>query len=146
LKAAASSFGTNAFVGTLAGLGLGLYFAFRLRANRQTMYQAFKTSNKPTHVKFADGREEALPDLTNVMKPTPLGDIMTFTFFSLGGVFLGGETGLLTGQWAAKRKISQDPEQKKRIERAFNAFRADVLRKQIEHLEGGNNDPMLAGW
>lgn len=110
------------------------------------MYQAFKTSNKPTHVKFADGREEALPDLTNVMKPTPLGDIAAFTFFSMGGVFLGGEAGLLTGSWAAKRKISQDAEQKKRIERAFNAFRADVLRKQIEQLEGGKNDDMLTNW
>ena len=107
------------------------------------MYQAFRTADKPTHVKFADGREEAIPDLTNLMKPSTLGDIAAYTFFSMGGVFLGGEAGLLTGSWSAKRTISQDPEMKKRIERAFNGFRADVMRKQIEELEGGKSSELL---
>ena len=37
----------------------------------------------------------------------------------------------------AKRSITKDPETRDRIEKAFNAFRADVLRKQIEKLESG---------
>ena len=61
----------------------------------------------------------------------------------MGGVFVGGELGLMTGSWAAKRSISQNPEMKKRIEKAFNAFRADVLRKQIQQLEGGQSENAL---
>jgi hypothetical protein len=106
------------------------------------MYQAFKATERPTHVRFADGREEAIPDLTNLMKPTTLGDIAAYTFFSMGGIFLGGEAGLLTGSWSAKRSISTDPEMKKRIEKAFNAFRADVLKKQIAELEGGKSEQL----
>ena len=107
------------------------------------MYQAFKASERPTHVKFSDGREEAIPDLTNLMKPSTLGDIAAYTFFSMGGVFLGGEVGLMTGGWSAKRSITKDPESRARIERAFNGFRADLLRKQIEELEGGQKSGML---
>lgn len=110
------------------------------------MFQAFKTAQRPTHVKFADGREEAIPDLTEFMRPSTLGDIATYTFFSMGGVFLGGELGLVTGSWSAKRSITQDPEMRKRIEKAFNAFRADVLRKQIEQLEGGKSQGLLEDW
>lgn len=146
MKAAASRFSTHALVGSLLGLGLGAYLAFRLRANRTAMFQAFKTAQRPTHVKFADGREEAIPDLTDFMKPSTLGDIATYTLFGMGGLFLGGEAGLLTGGWSAKRSITQDPEMKKRIEKAFNAFRADVLRKQIEQLEGGKSEGLLTNW
>jgi hypothetical protein len=104
------------------------------------MYQAFRSSEKPTHVKFASGREEAIPDITPLLNPTPLGDIMTYTFFGLGGIFLGGEIGLLTGSWSAKKTISQNPDSRERIEKAFRSFRIDVLRKQIEELEAGKTN------
>jgi hypothetical protein len=107
------------------------------------MYQAFRATERPTHVRFADGREEAIPDITSLMQPTTLGDIATYTFFGLGGLFVGGETGLLTGSWSAKRTISSDPETKKRLEQAFRSFKADVLRKQIEELEGGQKESLL---
>lgn len=44
---------------------------------------------------------------------------------------------MLTGAGAAKRAVSRDPAAKERIERAFRAFRVDVLKKEIEMLEGG---------
>lgn len=143
VKSAASKFSTHALIGSLAGLGLGAFLAFRLRANRTAMYQAFKAAERPTYVKFADGREEAIPDITNLMKPTTVGDIATYTFFGLGGVFIGGETGLLTGSWSAKRTISRDPEVRQRIERAFKGFQADVYRKKIEALEDGKDSNLL---
>ena len=49
--------GTHATVGSLLGLGLGLFLAFRIRSSRTRMFNAFRTAEKPTHVKFADGRE-----------------------------------------------------------------------------------------
>ncbi len=143
VKKAASKFSTHALIGSLAGLGLGAFLAFRLRANRNAMYQAFKAAERPTHVRFANGREEAIPDLTNLMKPSTLGDIAAYTFFSAGGVFIGGEAGLLTGSWSAKRSISRDPEVKKRVERAFKGFQADVYRKKIEALEGAKDSTLL---
>lgn len=101
------------------------------------MYQAFRTSEKPTHVKFADGREEAIPDITPLLRPSTFGDIMTYTLFGAGGILLGGELGLVTGSWTARRSINQNPESKQRIEAAFRSFRADVLRKEIQMLESG---------
>lgn len=59
LKTAAKKMGTHATVGSLLGLSLGLFLAFRLRSRRTQMFNAFRTVEKPTHVKFADGREGA---------------------------------------------------------------------------------------
>lgn len=108
------------------------------------MFSAFRASEKPTSVKFANGRGEAIPDLTALLKPTTLGDIATYTFFAAGGIFVGGETGVMTGAWRAKSAIGQDGESKRRIEAAFRSFRADVLKKQIQELEAGKGEPMLS--
>ena len=74
-----------------------------------------------------------------MLKPTILGDIAAYTLFSAGGLFLGGETGLLTGSYSGMRSITQDPESKARIEAAFRSFRADLLRKEADMLEGGGS-------
>jgi len=140
LQSAAGTLSTHALVGSLIGIGLGTFLAYRLRANRTAMYNAFRATEKPTHVRFADGREEAIPDITPLLKPTALGDIATYTFFAAGGVFFGGELGLLSGTVFAKRTITKDPEVRARIEKAFRGFKADVLRKQIEELESGKNE------
>jgi len=140
IKSAATRASTHALIGSLAGLALGGFLAFRIRANRNAMYKAFRATEKPTHIRFANGREEALPDITPFVKPSSLGDIMTYTFFGIAGVFLGGETGLLTGASSAKRMVAANPERQARIETAARAFRADVLRKQIEELESGKKE------
>lgn len=75
--------------------------------------------------------------MTPYMKPTTLGDVATYTFFSAGGLFLGGEIGGLGGGWSAKRLVTGDEESRKRIETAFRRFKADVLRRQVEELETG---------
>jgi hypothetical protein len=59
LKSAGSKVGTHAMVGSLAGLGLGVYCAFRLRAMRLAYFRAFRTMEKPVEVRFADGRTGA---------------------------------------------------------------------------------------
>jgi len=56
LKSAASTVSTYATIGSVVGLGLGVFLAYRLRANRTAMFQAFKASEKPTEVRFANGR------------------------------------------------------------------------------------------
>jgi hypothetical protein len=78
---------------------------------------------------------EAIPDITPLLQPTPLGDFAIYTFFGIAGLFLGGETGLLTGTTSARRKITRDPERKARIEKALRAFRVDVLRQELQMLE-----------
>lgn len=57
LKSAGKKVGTHATIGSLLGLGLGVFLAFRVRSSRTKMFNAFRTAEKPTHVKFADGRE-----------------------------------------------------------------------------------------
>lgn len=146
LKSAAGKVGTHATAGSLLGLGLGLFLAFQIRSRRVQMFNAFRTAEKPTHVKFADGREEAVPNITPLLKPTTLGDIATYFFFSAGGLFIGGETGLLTGSASASRTVSRDPESKARIETAFRKFRADVLRKEADDLDGGKDISGVLGF
>jgi hypothetical protein len=81
------------------------------------------------------GRTEPISDLTPLLAPTRASDIATYAFFSIAGLFLGGETGLLTGASSARRTITRDPVRRERIEKALRAFRIDTLRKQAELLE-----------
>ena len=57
LNSAASKIKTHVTVGSVLGLGLGTVLAFRLRRTRMQMFNALRAHEKPTHVKFADGRE-----------------------------------------------------------------------------------------
>ncbi len=145
MKKAASRASTHAAIGSLIGIALGAALGARVRANRQAFYRAIRAAEKPTHVRFADGREEAVPDITPLLKPTPVGDVATITFCAIAGLFLGGETGLLTGTMSAKRLISNDPATQQRITKAFRSYQADVLRKQIQELEGKKDDAGTTG-
>ena len=80
---------------------------------------------------------EAIPDITPLVKPSIFGDVAAYMLFGTGGLFLGGETGLLTGTGSARRTIAGDVESSKRIEAAFAKFRAEVLRKEADELDGG---------
>ncbi|KAI4240959.1 MAG: hypothetical protein L6R40_004839 [Gallowayella cf. fulva] len=135
LVSAASKISTHVSVGSLLGLGLGAFLAFRIRRTRMQMFNAFRAHEKPTHVKFANGREEAIPDATALMRPTTLGDVAAYTFFGFGGLFIGGEIGILTGSASAGRTISRDSGSRERIETAFRRFRADLLRKEADTLD-----------
>lgn len=75
--------------------------------------------------------------MTPLLRPTTFGDVAAYTFFPLAGLFVGGETGLLTGSAGAARTVSSDPESRRRIETAFRKFKADVLRKEADALDGG---------
>lgn len=55
----------------------------------------------------------------------------------MGGLFLGGETGFLTGTSMAARRVRADAERRQRVEGAFRAFKIDVLRQQADALEKG---------
>lgn len=79
---------------------------------------------------------EAIPDITAQLAPSKWGDAATYLFFSVGGLFLGGETGLLSGTASAARTITKDPDAKERIEKAFKNYRIDVLKKEIQELKG----------
>lgn len=54
-----------------------------------------------------------------------------------------GMTGLAGGAASGSRSITRDPEMKKRVETAFRIFRADVLRKQADELDRGENEVEL---
>lgn len=56
LESAAGKVGWHATLGSLVGLGLGLYLAYRVRKVRMDMFGAFRAAEKPTHVVFAGGR------------------------------------------------------------------------------------------
>ncbi|KAK8103218.1 hypothetical protein PG984_016364 [Apiospora sp. TS-2023a] len=126
LQKAASRVSIPATIGTLIGLGLGVYAAVRLRRARADVFRAFRAAEKPTHVVFAGGGQ-----------PSRFGDFATYFFFGLGGTILGGELGFMMGSWSAARLISKDPARKGRVENAYRKFRADVLRREAKELEAG---------
>ena len=64
----------------------------------------------------------------------------------MGGLFIGGETGLITGTSSASRTITKDPETRKRIERAFQNYRIDVMKKEIQELETKDKDEVASVW
>ena len=119
----------------MIGVGLGIFLAYRLRSGRQAMFNAFKAADQPTALRFAGGREEPIPDLTPILKPSTLGDVATYTLLGMGGVFFGGETGLLTGTFRARQQINTDRESRERIATAFKRFQADALRTQANLLD-----------
>jgi hypothetical protein len=153
LKTAAKKVGTHATVASLAGLGLGVFAAIRLRSMRVAYFKAFRAMEKPVELKFADGRTgelngkcslirltdphtEPIPDISAQLAPSRWGDAATYFFFSVAGLFLGGELGLITGTASASRTITSDPAAKERIEKAFKNYRVDVLKREIKQLEG----------
>jgi hypothetical protein len=56
LKSAGSKVSTHAKIGSLVGIGLGIYTAMRLRTMRLAYFKAFKAMEKPVELRFADGR------------------------------------------------------------------------------------------
>ncbi|KAJ2984802.1 hypothetical protein NUW58_g5870 [Xylaria curta] len=143
IRKATMSVANATTVGSLIGVGLGLYAAIRLRRMRTEMFMAFRAAEKPSFVIFPDGRQEAIPDVTHLMRPTKIGDFATYFFFGLGGTMVGGEVGLLTGTWSASRSLSQDPATRERIEKAYRSLRVDVLRKEAARLENGGTTLLI---
>lgn len=82
---------------------------------------------------------EPIPDVTNLVKPTVLGDVAAYFFFTAGGLFVGGETGLVTGSLSAGQSITKDPSSRERIEKAFQKFKADALRQEADKIDGGQS-------
>ncbi|CAG8927133.1 unnamed protein product [Penicillium salamii] len=164
IKAAATSISLWTTVGSAVGVSIGLFAAMRLRSTRRAFFSAIRAQERPTKVVFEDGRTESIPDLTPLLKPTTLGDFATYFFASAGGLLLGGELGKISrsnallclngctdfvcigfagGAASATRGISADPESKKRIETAFKRFRSDLLRKQADAIDKGDNESGL---
>ncbi|KAJ4135252.1 hypothetical protein NW768_004874 [Fusarium equiseti] len=136
LKRAGSKVSTHAKLGSLIGAGFGIYCAFRLRSMRLAYFNAFRAMEKPVAVQFADGRTQPIPDISDKLSPSKWGDAATYFFFAVGGTFLGGELGLISGTTSASRTITKKPEVKARIEEAFKNYRIDAMKEEIKQLEG----------
>lgn len=78
-----------------------------------------------------------VPDVTSRLAPSPVGDFAAYFFLGMGGLFLGGETGFLSGTSIAARRVRADAERRRRVEDAYRAFKIDLLRKELESLEKG---------
>ncbi|KAL3417446.1 hypothetical protein PVAG01_11446 [Phlyctema vagabunda] len=65
-----------ALIGSLVGLGLGAALAWKLRANRVRLFDAVRAMEKPTHVKFGDGRLGQSLSLS--LRPCPEGSADPF--------------------------------------------------------------------
>jgi hypothetical protein len=78
---------------------------------------------------------EPLPDLTSLLRPSRWGDVAASIFFSAGGLFIGGESGLLIGSYSAQHTIMRDDKSNNRIKDAFRKFRIDVLKRDLARLE-----------
>lgn len=84
------------------------------------------------------GTSVDVPDVTDKVVPSAVGDFAAYFFLGLGGLFLGGETGLLSGTTMAWRRVRADEERRRRVENAYRAFKVDLLRKEADALEKGS--------
>ena len=57
LEVAANKLSRHVIIGSIVGLGLGVAMAWKIRSDRIKLFNAFRAMQKPTHVRFADGRE-----------------------------------------------------------------------------------------
>ncbi|KUI59151.1 hypothetical protein VP1G_06393 [Cytospora mali] len=137
LKEAASTISWQASVGSVAGLGLGCLLAYRVRSLRKSFFNEFKASDLPKQLTFASGKTIDVPDVSSKLAPSPLGDFAAYFLLGMGGLFLGGETGFLTGSSIAARRVRADADRTKRIEDAYRAFKIDALRQEANALEKG---------
>lgn len=55
LRRAAGKVSTHATLGSLLGLGLGIFTAFRIRSNRVALYNAMRVLSRPTELVFENG-------------------------------------------------------------------------------------------
>lgn len=78
-----------------------------------------------------------IPDVTSKVAPSSVGDFAAYFLLGMGGLFLGGETGFLTGGSIAARRVRADADRRKRVEDAYRAFKIDALRQQADELEKG---------
>lgn len=126
--------------------------AFRVRAHRIRLFEAFRASQKPSHVKFADGREgrsqlmlsRKLYSWWKAYRSNSRDHSDATTLYSWGFCnlhFLFDCRGLCwrwdwSAEWCSccKENDTKVPETKARIEKAFRGFRADVLRKEADLL------------
>lgn len=88
---------------------------------------------------------EAIPNIILLLRPITLGNITTYFFFGAGGLFLGRKTGPLSNSRSAARTVSKDLESRARIEAVFKKFRADVLRKEANAIDGGKGVAVVLG-
>ncbi|KAI7774027.1 hypothetical protein LA080_009450 [Diaporthe eres] len=137
LAGAAKTINWHASFGSIVGVGVGCLLAYRVRALRRNWFNELRTSDKPKQVIFHSGKTLDVPDVTSRLAPSPVGDFAAYFFLGVGGLFLGGETGFLTGTSIAARRVRADAERRKRVEQAYRAFKIDLLRKQLKELEQG---------
>lgn len=79
LKTDAGKIGTHVTIGSAVGLGLSVFLAFQLRRTRMQMFNAFQAHEKPTHVKFADGREGTSFPSINVQAKNDISLTLSFS-------------------------------------------------------------------
>ncbi|KAK2608304.1 hypothetical protein N8I77_006922 [Diaporthe amygdali] len=137
LKGAAKTISWHASLGSIVGLGLGCFLAYRVRGLRRSWFNEFRTSDQPKQVIFQSGKTLDVPDVTSKLAPSPVGDFAAYFFLGMGGLFLGGETGFLTGSSIAARRVRADAERRKRVEDAYRAFKIDLLQKEVKALQQG---------
>ena len=53
--------------------------------------------------------------------------------------------GFFSGTASASRTIAKDPQAKQRIERAFMNYRIDVMKQEIQQLEGKSSFGQIFG-
>lgn len=78
-----------------------------------------------------------IPDITDKIAPSKVGDLAAYTLLGIGGLFLGGETGLLTGSAVASRRVQRDEARVRRVREAYRRFKVEALRKEADELEKG---------
>ncbi|KAF3942103.1 hypothetical protein ABW19_dt0204966 [Dactylella cylindrospora] len=99
---------------------------------------------QPLAVKFPDGSEGSLPNISRALKPSILGGLGTYAGFAMGGTAAGVVTGSMAGGRAKSKIESEHPESARRIRACERKFMVEGLRTFVDILSQKveeNSDP-----
>ncbi|KAL7410442.1 hypothetical protein BDY24DRAFT_417984 [Mrakia frigida] len=145
LNKAAKQLATHAWVGGLIFSTIGFAAATRGRARVHQAFVAFKNAPKPVEMVMQDGKHIPVPAAgLNIKEPGPWSGIVSTLFLTTFGLLVGSQIGLLSGTLAARRTIKRDADES-RLLAAYKNFRIDVLKKELEKLEGSKTADGVKG-
>lgn len=88
---------------------------------------------------------ENLPDLKPPRSPNIFRLWGTYLLFGYAGISIGDIAGMVIGARSAFTTIRQDPEVNLRIGAGFRKYQVEILRKEVDRLEGEKKAELLEG-
>ncbi|KAK6509424.1 hypothetical protein TWF481_004169 [Arthrobotrys musiformis] len=131
---------TGASLGLLLGIGTSI---FLIRRSGIAYRNLRRMQTSGATVRFADGREELISNLSPAVRPSFAKNAITFGMLSMGGYIFGGMVGSSFGEQALREYQAMHPDAMKRIRAYERQSMVAILKhaaKAAEELDAERSD------